>query len=219
MDGKTKRLGRFGHKANQPGLKEQNSGAFLGDMGITSSLHPDQNCSDRQMDCKKSLALKHLELSDEDLSRMTFYTQMIAVPARRIIDVEKVERGEKVFHHINCTSCHIPSFTTAKSSLKQLSQQKIYPYTDLLLHDMGEDLADHRPDHLATGTEWRTPPLWGVGLIKTVNRHQRLLHDGRARNVQEAILWHGGEAKTSQQKFIQLTKSEREALILFIESL
>jgi len=219
IEGKTKRIGRFGHKANRPSLRAQNSGAFLGDMGITSSLHRDQNCSKEQADCTSAMELKRLEINDEDLERMIFYTAMLAVPKRRMVNVQKITQGEKIFEQINCIGCHVASFTTGPSVQKQLSKQKIFPYTDLLLHDMGEELADHRPDQLASGTEWRTPPLWGVGLIKVVNNHERLMHDGRARNINEAILWHGGEAKKSQQQYIQLTKDERLALISFIESL
>lgn len=212
-------IGRFGWKANQPDLISQNTGALLGDLGITSSRHASQNCNAEQTDCLNAHALNKLEINEDDLERLTFYTQTLAVPVRRDFDHPSVVNGEKIFKQIGCTSCHTPSFTTGKSKLPQLNQQKIYPYTDMLLHDMGEELADHRPDFLATGTEWRTPPLWGIGLLKTVNRHQMLLHDGRARNIEEAILWHGGEAKHSQEAFKKLTKTERTEIIKFIESL
>lgn len=212
-------IGRFGWKANQPDLISQNTGALLGDLGITSSIHPDQNCHAEQTDCVNAHALKNLEINEGDLDRLTFYTQTLAVPVRRNFDNPSVLQGEKHFKQIGCISCHTPEFTTGKAKLPQLSQQKIYPYTDMLLHDMGEDLADERPDFLATGREWRTPPLWGIGLLKTVNRHQMLLHDGRARNIEEAILWHGGEAQNSREAFKKLSKNERTEIIQFIESL
>lgn len=212
-------FGRFGWKGNQPDLISQNTGALLGDLGITSSRHDRQNCNPEQTDCVSAHALKKLEINNDDLDRLTFYTQTLAVPVRRDFDHPSVVNGEKIFKQIGCVSCHTQEFTTGGSKIPQLNQQKIYPYTDMLLHDMGDELADERPDFLATGKEWRTPPLWGIGLLKTVNRHQTLLHDGRARNIEEAILWHSGEAKNSQEAFVKLTKTERTEIIKFIESL
>ena len=125
-----------------------------------------------------------------------------------------------LFSKIGCNKCHNPSFTTSKhEDIPEFNKQKIYPYSDLLLHDMGEGLADNRPDGDATGLEWRTPPLWGIGLVQTVNGHTTLLHDGRARNVEEAILWHGGEAEETKNHFKALSKNERENLISFVNSL
>jgi len=131
-----------------------------------------------------------------------------------------VLRGKQIFGDLNCVACHIPKMQTGNThEVAALRNQTIRPYTDMLLHDMGEGLADNAPDFLATGKEWRTQPLWGIGLINTVNKHTRLLHDGRARNVTEAILWHGGEAQASKDKFKQLTAKEREDLLAFINSL
>lgn len=137
----------------------------------------------------------------------------------RNVDDLQVARGARLFLSAGCAACHTPRQVTGESDIPALSNQTIYPYTDLLLHDMGGVLADGRPDFLADGREWRTPPLWGIGLIETVNGHTRLLHDGRARNLAEAILWHGGEAEESRGKFIGLSQEEREALIAFLESL
>lgn len=214
-----KRLGRFGWKANQPDLKSQNSGALLGDLGITSSLHPEQNCTADEGECLGAHKVNRLEINDEDLDRLTFYTQVLAVPIRRNSDDPSVKNGEKLFKKIGCINCHTAEFQTGVSSISQLNQQKIYPYTDLLLHDLGNDLADERGDFLADGKEWRTPPLWGIGLIKVVNRHQNLLHDARARNTEEAILWHGGEAQKTREQFMFLNKNERSEVIKFVESL
>ena len=136
------------------------------------------------------------------------------------IVTQRVAQGEKLFADAGCQSCHTPSFTTrADAAEPELANQIIYPYTDLLLHDMGEGLADQRPEFLASGTEWRTPPLWGLGMTQTVNGHTQFLHDGRARNVLEAILWHGGEAEKSKQAVMQMNAEERAALVQFVESL
>ena len=149
----------------------------------------------------------------------SLYSQTLAVPARRNTDNPDVATGEAIFHTLDCTKCHVQRYTTSTHSVTALSNQVIFPYTDLLLHDMGEDLADGRPDFLANGNEWRTAPLWGIGLIPTVNNHSFLLHDGRARNIEEAILWHGGEASSSKQKFMGLSKTQRSQVLKFLESL
>lgn len=221
VESQTKRIGRFGWKANQPSLKQQTAGAFLGDVGITSSLFPNENLTSDQTTLYGSLANGGTpELSDDILDNVTYYSSTLAVPGRRNAQDATVLQGKQLFLALTCSSCHIPSMTTGTHpSIPELSNQKIFPYTDLLLHDMGEALADHRPDFEASGSEWRTPPLWGIGLIQTVNKHTNLLHDGRARNVEEAILWHGGEAEKSKDAFKKLNASEREALITFINSL
>lgn len=217
---KKNRLGRFGWKSNQPSLKHQNAGAFNGDMGITSSLFPQQPCTEKQLDCLLAPKLDHTEIEDGDLEHVTNYVKILAVPKRRNTDDPNVLNGQKIFKQINCTACHTESYTTGTvKGFPELSKQKIFPYTDLLLHDMGEGLADGRPDGLANGSEWRTPPLWGIGLFKTVNGHTRYLHDGRARNLSEAILWHGGEALKSKEMFVSLLKNDREDLIKFLETL
>ncbi|MEM6697952.1 MAG: di-heme oxidoredictase family protein, partial [Bacteroidota bacterium] len=214
-------LGRFGWKANQPNIIQQNAGAFNGDMGLTSSFFPEDVFTPAQESQHPNIIDGGSpEVSDEQLFRISLYVQSLAVPAKRNTDEPEYLAGRTLFMEIGCESCHKASFTTSVGNeIPSLDQQKIYPYTDLLLHDMGEGLADHSPDFDATGREWRTAPLWGVGLIKTVNNHTRLLHDGRARNVAEAILWHGGEAKQVTDRFKQLTKQEREDLIFFVNSL
>ena len=213
-------LGRFGWKANQPSVEQQVAGAFLGDIGITSSLFPDENCPPAQADCSHAGNGGMPEIPDSRLEKVTIYTQTLAVPAMRNIEDAEVKQGARLFVQSQCSVCHTPRYETGDSHpLEPLREQIIYPYTDLLLHDMGEGLADNRPDGLASGTEWRTPPLWGIGLVETVNGHTMFLHDGRARNLEEAILWHDGEAQESRDNFKGLTLEERNALIKFLGSL
>ncbi len=213
-------IGRFGWKANQPHLLQQVAGAFLGDIGITSDLNPNQNCTDAVPACAEAIHGSDPEISADDLHKVVLYASSLAVPAQRNPDDAQVLQGEEIFMSIGCANCHTPEMTTGiHPTIPALSQQTIRPFTDLLLHDMGDGLADGRPDFAATGNEWRTPPLWGIGLFQTVNDHTTYLHDGRARNLMEAILWHGGEAETAQNIVLNLTQSEREALIAFLESL
>lgn len=218
------KLGRFGWKSNQPSLEQQNAGAFLGDMGITSPLFPKDNCPEAQTECANSASgadeTEQVELIAHRLDDVTFYTKTLAVPARRDWDEPEVIKGKALFDEAGCASCHTPRHVTGQDpEHPELSGQIIYPYTDLLLHDMGEGLADGRPDGLATGSEWRTPPLWGIGLTSRVNGHTRFMHDGRARDLTEAILWHGGEAEASASHFKALNADDRAALISFLESL
>lgn len=219
IERKTKALGRFGWKANVATLKQQDAGAAVGDMGITNPLQLKENCPTAQTDCNNSISGGAPEMSEMQFERLTFYTQTLAPPARRDVNDEQVKRGAKLFEQAQCSACHLPKMRTGRHPVAELSDQDIQPFTDLLLHDMGEGLADNRPDFDASGTEWRTPPLWGIGLVKTVNHHTFFLHDGRARNLEEAILWHGGEAKASMERFKKMSKQEREALIRFLESL
>ena len=212
-------LGRFGWKANQPTVEQQVAAAFLGDIGITSTLFPEENCPQLQTDCQSAPNGGAPELPAERLQKITFYNRTLAVPAMRNLDDPQVAQGAKLFLSAGCAACHTPQYTTGDNAIPALARQTIYPYTDLLLHDMGAGLADNRPDFAATGREWRTPPLWGLGLIETVNGHTRLLHDGRARNIAEAILWHGGEAEKARDTFIGLSQQEREALLAFLNSL
>lgn len=213
-------LGRFGWKANQPTVEQQTASAFQGDIGITSSLFPQQSCTPQQTACLAAPDGGKLEVSDEILSQVTFYASTLAVPARRKVTDPQVQAGQVIFNKSACASCHIPHYVTGnKAGFPELEHQSIQPFTDLLLHDMGEGLADHRPDFAATGTEWRTAPLWGIGMIEKVNGHTRFLHDGRARNLMEAILWHGGEAEPSKQAVLNLDASERAALLAFLNSL
>ena len=215
-----KSLGRFGWKANQPNLRQQNAGAAVGDIGIATSMAEAQNCTPAQFDCVKSINGGAPEMSDEFLDKLTLYTMTIAVPAQRNANDPVVKQGEELFRAMGCASCHMPTLQTKSvEHFSELENQTFHPFTDLLLHDMGEGLADNRPDFEATGREWRTPPLWGLGLIPVVNKHDFLLHDGRARGAAEAILWHGGEAEAAREAFRNAAKPERDALIAFLNSL
>ncbi|HMN33201.1 MAG TPA: di-heme oxidoredictase family protein [Chitinophagaceae bacterium] len=210
-------LGRFGWKANQPTVMQQSAGAINSDMGLTSFVFPQENSFGQ-------IQYDHLdddvEVSDSLMHAIAFYIKTLAVPARRNITDPKVARGKQLFIESNCSACHLPTLKTAVNvAFPALSNQTIRPYTDLLLHDMGAELADNRPDFLANGYEWRTPPLWGIGLTYKVNGHTNFLHDGRARNLMEAVMWHGGEAEASKNKVKSLNKADREALIKFLESL
>ncbi len=220
-------LGRFGLKAGQPTVREQSAAAFSGDMGLSTSLHPDPwgDCTAAQPECRNAPDGSTgnedaLEVSAQAIDLVTFYSRNLAVPARRDLADPQVLAGKALFYQSGCTACHTPKFVTARLSDKGAqSFQLIWPFTDLLLHDMGEGLADHRPEGRATGTEWRTAPLWGIGLTETVGGTGFYLHDGRARSLLEAILWHGGEAQTARDKVANLPPSDRAALIRYLESL
>jgi CxxC motif-containing protein (DUF1111 family) len=212
-------LGRFGWKANVPTVEQQNAGAFNGDIGITSPIFSEEACVPGQRACAKAKTGGRPEIDAKKLGRVTFYTRTLAVPARRDVGARATDAGEKIFGRLGCESCHLPELRTGDSDVPALSDQLIRPYTDLLVHDMGPALADGRPDGLASGSEWRTAPLWGIGLVSVVNRHTRFLHDGRARNLAEAILWHGGEAHPAREKFRTLPARERRQLVAFLESL
>lgn len=217
-------LGRFGLKAGAPTIRHQSAAAFAGDLGISSPLFPAPwgDCTAAEAACR---AAPHgdedgPEVSAEGLDLVTFYARNLAVPARRDIADPQVLRGKQMFHEARCTACHTPKFVTQRlDDQPAQSFQLIWPYTDLLLHDMGEGLADHRPEGRATGTEWRTPPLWGVGMTERVSGHSFFLHDGRARNLTEAILWHAGEAEPMRDAFAAMDAVDRAALIRFLESL
>jgi CxxC motif-containing protein (DUF1111 family) len=212
-------MGRFGWKAGQPSLRQQNASAFSGDMGLTTSLIGADDCTARQQPCINAVDGGQPEVSDNILRLVTFYTHNLAVPAQRDVSDAQVQRGQALFRQANCQACHRESFTTGESEFPWLAGQQISPYTDLLLHDMGEGLADHRPEFLASGSQWRTPPLWGIGLTQTVVGHGYFLHDGRARNLLEAILWHDSEARAARDAVLAMDKSQRQALIRFLESL
>lgn len=213
-------LGRFGWKANQPHLEQQNSGAFLGDIGITSPLFPEQNCTAAQPACNDARNGGAPEIDAAHMAQVDYYSKFLAVPARRDYTDPEVLRGQALFGDLGCQGCHVTSFKTGTlDDAPELSTQTIHPYTDLLLHDMGDQLADGRPDFEADGNEWRTPPLWGIGLFEDVNDHTRYLHDGRARNLEEAVLWHGGEATDGASAFKALSADERAALLRFLGSL
>lgn len=213
-------LGRFGWKANQPHLLQQVASAFNGDIGITTGLFMQDHCTETQTDCRTAPNGGEPEIADDDFLKVVLYASSLAVPARRNWDDDTVRHGQSIFARAKCDACHTPQLVTGvHPTIPALSHQTIFPYTDLLLHDMGERLADGRPDYQAMGSEWRTPPLWGIGLIETVNGHTTFLHDGRARNLMEAILWHGGEAEESKNHVLQLSPEEREALLEFLNSL
>ncbi len=221
-------LGRFGLKAGTPTVREQTAGAFSGDMGLSTVVFPDPwgDCTGAQADCRAAPAGQEpgtrdgLEVDGESLDLVTFYSRNLGVPERRDVDAPQTLRGKELFHALNCTGCHTPKHVTHRlDGQPEQSFQLIWPYTDLLLHNMGPGLADNRPEGRATGSEWRTPPLWGIGLTAQVSGHTQFLHDGRARNLLEAILWHGGEAQASRDGVVDLPAEDRAALIAFLESL
>lgn len=217
-------VGRFGWKANMPNLRQQIAGAFVGDMGITSQLFPTENCTPVQTACAKSTSVGSPELSAEQLNQTEFYHLALAAPlSRQAADANTravLKHGADLFVKAQCSACHVQELKTGEfPRLPILSNRTIHPYTDMLLHDMGESLADHRPDYLATGQEWRTPPLWGIGLAKKVEPNAGFMHDGRARNIIEAILWHGGEAAKSASIVKTMPSNDRAALLSFIDSL
>ncbi len=213
-------LGRFGWKAGQPNLAQQNAHAFANDMGLTNRLVPRDDCSAAQVDCRNAVNGGELEVSDSIAASVLFYTRNLAVPARRGVDDLAVRQGKQLFHEAGCQKCHVPSFTTAADAAEpELANQTIRPYSDLLLHDMGDGLADNRSEFQANGRQWRTAPLWGIGLTETVSGHTQFLHDGRARNLLEAILWHGGEAEPAKQQVLTYDAEQRSALLAFLNSL
>ncbi len=220
-------IGRFGWKGGHRDVKHQSAGAFFDDMGLSTPLRPTHwgECTARQAAC---LALPHgaqsqlgsEEVPGELLDFVTFYAANLAVPARRDADDARVLAGKKLFHEARCTACHVPKYVTRRDAPQPEHRfQLIWPYSDLLLHDMGEGLADHRPEGNASGREWRTPPLWGMGLARTVNERGSFLHDGRARTPLEAILWHGGEATAARDRVVAMTPAQRADLLRFLDSL
>ncbi|MZR12040.1 c-type cytochrome [Maritimibacter sp. DP07] len=220
-------LGRFGLKAGTPTIRHQSAAAFSGDIGISTPLFPDAwgECTDAQTAC---IEARHgdsdmhdgFEVDQTGLDLVTFYARNLAVPARRGADDPQVLHGKRVFYETGCAACHTPKFVTNRlEDRPEQSFQLIWPYSDMLLHDMGEGLADNRPEGRATGREWRTAPLWGIGLTEVVSGHANYLHDGRARSLMEAILWHGGEAQAARDTVAALPKPDRDALVAFLESL
>ena len=220
-------LGRFGWKAQTATIRQQSSDALAGDIGISSPEVPHHwgDCTPAQKACLDMPTGVQPRLGDTEapepiMDLVTFYSQNLAVPARRNVDKPQVLAGKRAFYEMGCTSCHTPKFVTRRDAPnKAHAFQLIWPYSDFLLHDMGEGLADGQQVGVANGQEWRTPPLWGIGLTQRVNNHTFFLHDGRARNLTEAILWHGGEAQSARDNFAAASAGEREALIRFLESL
>jgi len=225
-----KRLGRFGWKAGASSLKHQIAGALNTDMGVMTSVLPKPDCGDMQKDCGNE---QGVELADEHLGHLIKYISLLGVRAQRDIDDPLVVKGEAVFQDLGCATCHVTELKTSKfHPLAELRDQLIHPYTDLLLHDMGPGLADNLGEKEATGAEWRTTPLWGIGLSacvtggvegpfqkQTCTPHHDYLHDGRARTLDEAILWHGGEGQASKDAYTNLSEADKTALIKFLESL
>lgn len=235
-----KSLGRFGWKAGQTRLITQNMSAFNEDMGLTSRIRPVESCTKNQPQClaaptgadDQGDGLPPVEVSNEVAKFVEFYTQNLAVPNRRNADSKMVLAGKKRFYDIGCQDCHTPRYQLPKGDDDRLEQQGqiIYPYTDLLLHDMGEDLADRtiagklpakedQVEFLATSYEWRTPALWGIGLAQSVDSQATFLHDGRARTLMEAVLWHGGEAESHKEQVLNLDEQGRKELEAFLSSL
>ncbi len=213
-------LGRFGWKANQPSVRQQIAAAFHGDMGVTSSLYKQENCPPVQVACRNMPPGNSPELLDYAWDDLTFWSVALDTPPVRQLDAGKFERGEKLFIKARCAECHVPELRTgAYPLLPAIANRSFRAYTDMLVHDMGADLADGRPDFKAGPRDWRTAPLWGLGVSSQVNGSTNLLHDGRARNVMEAILWHGGEARPARDLFAGFSKEERELLIAFVNAL
>jgi CxxC motif-containing protein (DUF1111 family) len=218
-------VGRFGWKAGQARIAEQSADAAAGDIGLSNPRAPFAwgDCTPAQKICRDAPDGNNedgFEVPAEVMDLIVFYSQNLAVPMRRSVGDATVLRGKELFYNSGCIACHTPKFATRKDyEVAALGGELIFPYSDLLLHDMGDGLADGRPEADASGSEWRTPPLWGLGYTKTVNGHTFLLHDGRARDAVEAILWHGGEAQKSRAAFVQMTKADRDALIAFLDSL
>jgi CxxC motif-containing protein (DUF1111 family) len=218
----TTTIGRFGWKANVATVEEQNAGAALGDMGITTVLNPNDNCAAAQVACLEAARahVDEVEFQQDFFEQLTRYVRLLSVPAQRDSDATQVEDGAALFRSVGCVQCHVATLQTAATAIRpELANQTIHPYTDLLLHDMGSGLADNRPDYLASGSEWRTAPLWGIGLTREVTGYEFYLHDGRARSLDEAILWHGGEAETTREVFRNLGADNRAALVAFLRSL
>lgn len=205
-------LGRFGWKADTPNLTRIIAAAFITDMGLTSRLFPSDNCGELQRACKAAATPSRIEVDDATLDAVTQYVASLPPPRP---DAE-VESGRALFASTGCTSCHVPKVPVA---MADGTTGEIAPYTDLLLHDMGEGLADGMPEAAAMGHEWRTAPLWGLGQARRTPDRAGYLHDGRARSVAEAILWHGGEAAQAREAFTRLDVSSREALLRFLDSL
>ena len=221
VEAKAKKLGRFGWKANQPSLRQQSAGALNGDVGITSSLFPSEGLTVDQKALFNGIPNGgNPEISDVNLAQLTYFCATLAVPVRRNISNPDVIQGKALFSQIGCDKCHLTELKTGEYQIEPaFSNMILHPYTDMLLHDMGSGLADNRPDYEADGNEWRTPPLWGIGMIQIVNKHNFLLHDGRARGFEEAILWHGGEGEKAMQEFVKLNATQRKQLVTFLENL
>jgi CxxC motif-containing protein (DUF1111 family) len=219
INGRNHVLGKIGWKASVVNVKSQVARAFLEDIGVTSSIFPQKIGFDQEQ-YRSAYIGPGPDVPDSVIQALTFYMQALCVPARRNVDDPDVVKGQSLFKGIGCVKCHVDvQKTKVDSRFKPVSGQIIRPYSDFLLHDLGPDLSDGRPEYDAEGSEWRTPPLWGIGLSKKVSGHGQLLHDGRARSFEEAILWHGGEAEKVRQTFTRLSATSRKSLLKFLESL
>jgi CxxC motif-containing protein (DUF1111 family) len=210
--------GRFGWKAAQPTVAAQVTVALVDDMGITTPARPEPGLTEAQAAARLRRNGGEPELDGKSLEALLTYCRLLAVPARRDLDDASVRRGAARFRELGCASCHVPALTTGAAPAPALAHQVIHPFSDLLLHDMGPELSDGVSEGDARAAEWRTPPLWGLGLARTVNGHLFLLHDGRARTTEEAILWHGGEARRSRDGFRSLPDAARRDLLRFLET-
>ncbi|MFN0040269.1 MAG: di-heme oxidoredictase family protein [Burkholderiales bacterium] len=220
IESRTHRSGRFGWKAGQPTLRQQNAGAFHRDIGVTTRMFPEENCPPVQRACRLRPGTEKPEQDEASLEALNFYLRALAAPAARHRHNSQAAAGQKIFTRLACDGCHVPQLRTGHSAIwSALADQAVPAYTDLMLHDMGEDLADGRPEFAAGPRDWRTAPLWGLGLRKIVNGNFAMLHDGRARTYAEAILWHGGEALSARQAFMRLDREQRAALSAFLDAL
>ena len=213
------RLGRFGWKAINASLRTQNAGAMHQDMGLTTPVNPNENCTDAQEICAAETSGGTPEVSEASLGAIVNFMTALGVPERRIDDQDAFDAGARLFASVGCAACHRPTMTTGTSDkFSSLSAQTFYPYTDLLLHDMGEDLSDGVREKNATGSEWRTPPLWGIGIVEARDG-ARFLHDGRAATIREAIEQHGGEAEKARERFLQLDTAQTDSLLQFLRGI
>lgn len=210
IEHKDYRVGKYTYKASAPTVKQQSAGAFHNDMGITTTLFPIENCTKAQKKCQEApKARDKIDVPDVRLNAIDFYLRNLKVPVTKLKSLE----GEKLFNQVGCAQCHIPT-------LKTKDGNDVHAYSDFLLHDMGEALSDGRSEFKATAQEWKTAPLWGINSFeKAIKRKPDYLHDGRARTLEEAILWHGGEAQKTKENFMALEKKQREQLIKFIGTL
>ena len=216
----SKKIGKFGWKATRASLLHHIAGAASQDMGLTSNIFPKQNCIKTQIKCIAQISGGSPEMSDEQINRLLIYMQTLAPPRQRKLKNKVVSNGNDLFNKIGCDKCHTPSYKTGSHEKhSELSNKIIKPYSDFLLHDMGPSLDDSLIEGQALSSEWKTPPLWGIGLIKKVNKHTRFLHDGRAKSIEEAIIWHGGEAEEIKNNYLNLNKEERNHILKFLNSL
>ncbi len=197
-------IGRFGHKATEATLRQQTAAAFANDIGLTNQLFLERDGM--------------RDITDDQLVQTTFFVSTVGVPAAAPQDAA-ARRGRVLFDDFGCAACHVPTLVTGDHAIAELAHQTIHPYTDLLLHDVGELLSDGRRDFTAEGVEWRTPPLWGLGVVQVVAPDATFLHDGRARTIAEAILWHGGEALAASEAFRLAPRQQRDELIRFLQTL